>query len=123
MRVTITRARWRQCMPANRVEFLGCPVDNLSMKEVLATLERYIETGEPHQIGVINANKLWQMERDPRLAVAIRRSALFIPEKAVVIGSRVLGLDVRHHIGGIMLLKQFLPLAERKGYRIYFLGA
>ncbi len=110
-------------MAANRVEFLGCPVDNLSMEEAVATLERYIEAGEPRQIAVINANKLWQMERNPRLATAVRGASLFIPEKAAVIGSRLLGLEVRHHIGGVMLLKRFLPRAAEKGYRLYFLGA
>ncbi|HWY71045.1 MAG TPA: WecB/TagA/CpsF family glycosyltransferase [Terriglobales bacterium] len=110
-------------MPANRVEFLGCPVDNLSMEDAVATLERFIETREPHQIAVINANKLWQMEQDPRLATAVRGAALFIPEKAVVIGSRLLGLEVHHHIGGVMLLKRFLSRAEERGYRLYFFGA
>lgn len=110
-------------MAVNRVEFLGCPVDNLSMEEAVATLERYIEVGEPHQIAVVNANKLWQMEQSPRLAAAVRGASLFIPEKAVVIGCRLLGLELRHHIGGIMLMKHFLPRAAEGGYRLYFLGA
>src|SRR5437868_14883815 len=114
--------RRRFCMP-NRVEFLGCPVDNLSMEEAVITLERYIDTAEPHQIAVINANKLWQMAQDARLATAVRGAALFIPEKAVVIGGRLLGLNLHHHVGGIMLLKQFLPRAAERGYRVYFLGA
>jgi N-acetylglucosaminyldiphosphoundecaprenol N-acetyl-beta-D-mannosaminyltransferase len=110
-------------MPLNRVEFLGCPVDNLSMEDAVLELEHYIEAGSPHQIAVINANKLWRMEQDASLSNAVRRASLFIPEKAVVIGSRLLGLEVRHHVGGIMLLKAFLPRAEEKGYRLYFLGA
>ena len=110
-------------MPVNRVEFLGCPVDNLSMEEALQTLDHYIETGEPHHVAVVNANKLWRIEQDERLRTAVLGATLFIPEKAVVIGSRLLGLDVQHHIGGIMLLKAFLPRAEEKGHRIYFLGA
>jgi N-acetylglucosaminyldiphosphoundecaprenol N-acetyl-beta-D-mannosaminyltransferase len=108
---------------SNRVEFLGCPVDNLSMEEAVDRLEQFIKDGSPHQIAVINANKLWRMDRDPKLANAVRGASLLIPEKAVVIGSRLLGLEVRHHIGGIMLLKAFLPRAAEQGYRIFFLGA
>lgn len=110
-------------MPCNRVEFLGCPVDNLSIDAAIRTLEDYIRDGSPHQVAVINANKLWQMERDARLAAAVRGAPLCVPEKAVVMGSKLLGLEVRHHIGGIMLLKGFLPVAAERGYRLFFLGS
>lgn len=110
-------------MAAKSVEFLGCPVDNVTIDEAVRALEGYIRDGKPHQVAVINANKLWQMERDPRLAAIIRSASLFVPEKAVVIGARVLGLEVRHHVGGIMLLKRFLGCAVQKGYRLFFLGA
>jgi N-acetylglucosaminyldiphosphoundecaprenol N-acetyl-beta-D-mannosaminyltransferase len=110
-------------MLANRVEFLGCPVDNLSMREAVHKLEDFIHQGLPHHVAVINANKLWRMEKDSSIAKAVLTASLFIPEKAVVIGCRILRLNVKHHIGGIMLLKAFLPRAEEKGYKIYFLGA
>jgi N-acetylglucosaminyldiphosphoundecaprenol N-acetyl-beta-D-mannosaminyltransferase len=110
-------------MPVHRVDFLGCPVDNLRMEQAVANLEDFIFEGKPKYVAVINANKLWLMERDPRVAEAVGRASLFVPEKAIVIGSRVLGLGLRHHVGGIMLLKTFLPRAEEKGYRLYFLGA
>jgi N-acetylglucosaminyldiphosphoundecaprenol N-acetyl-beta-D-mannosaminyltransferase len=110
-------------MHSARVDFLGCPVDGLSMEQALARLEEFVREGTPRHVAVTNANKLWQMEKNPLVAQIVRRASLVLPEKAIVIGSRLLGLGVNHHVGGIMLLNAFLPRAQEKGYRIYFLGA
>lgn len=107
----------------SRVDFLGCPVDNLPMDQAVARLEEFIHEGAPRHVAVINANKLWLMDRDPKVAQAVRGASLILPEKAVVIGGRLLGVPVNYHVGGIMLLKAFLPRAREKGYRVYFLGA
>ncbi len=106
-----------------RIDFLGCPVDNLTLLEAIAKIEEFIHSGTPHQIVPINAAKLWRMERDPRLANIVKTASLVIPEKAIVMGSKVLGNPLKEHIGGIMLLKALIPVAAQKGYRIYFLGA
>jgi N-acetylglucosaminyldiphosphoundecaprenol N-acetyl-beta-D-mannosaminyltransferase len=110
-------------MPIHRVDFLGCPVDSLSMKEAVSRLEDFILEGIPRHIAVINANKLWIMEKDLKVAEVIRQASLCVPEKAITIGGRILGLGVDHHIGGVMLLKAFLPRAAEKRYKLYFLGA
>lgn len=93
------------------------------MDQAVARVEDFICERAPKHVAVINANKLWVMERDPRVAEIVRRASLFVPEKAITVGSRILGIGVEHHIGGIMLLKAFLPRAEERGYRLYFLGA
>ncbi|MCK4395664.1 MAG: WecB/TagA/CpsF family glycosyltransferase [Candidatus Marinimicrobia bacterium] len=105
-----------------RMSFLGCPIDDLSIKEVITFLEEFIRSGEPHQIVPINAAKLWRMERDKRLNQVVKQAHLVIPEKAIVIGSRILGNPLKAHVGGIMLVKALLPVAAKKGYRVYFLG-
>lgn len=110
-------------MFSSRVDFLGCPIDNLSIPQAVAKMEEFIREGRPQHVIVINANKLWLMERNPSLAEVVRRASLFLPEKAIVVGSYLLGLPVNQHAGGIMVLKAFLPRAEENGYRIYFLGA
>lgn len=106
-----------------RVEFLGHPVDNPSMEGAIAAIEGFIAEGAPHYIVAMNPAKLWRMDHSPELAAIVRAGSLLIPEKAIVIGARILGLPVRHHVGGCMLLERFLPVAENKGYRLYFLGA
>jgi N-acetylglucosaminyldiphosphoundecaprenol N-acetyl-beta-D-mannosaminyltransferase len=106
-----------------RVEFLGWPVDSLTMGEALDWMADCIRDGHPHTITAVNANKLWLMSKHERLAKFVRRSDLVIPEWAVVWGSERLGTPLKAHVGGVMLLKESLPWAEEHGYRPYFLGA
>ncbi len=106
-----------------RIQFLGAPVDNLSMLEAVAVVREFISEGRPRQIVPINASKLWQMPRNPRLAAIIEASDLVVPEWAVVWGAGVLGTPLKAHIGGIMLLDTLLPVAAREGFPTYFLGA
>jgi N-acetylglucosaminyldiphosphoundecaprenol N-acetyl-beta-D-mannosaminyltransferase len=93
------------------------------MEETLDTIEEFICQGKPRQIVPVNAAKLWRMERDPRLKRIVETAALIIPEKAIVMASRVLGSPLKAHVGGITLLKRLLPVAASHGYRVYFLGA
>lgn len=106
-----------------RQNLLGYPVDNPSMPEALSLLEQFIADRTPRYVVAINPNKLWQMQRDSRLAAVVDKASMLIPEKAIVIGAFIVGVPVRHHVGGSMLLERFLPLAERKGYSVYLLGA
>lgn len=106
-----------------RIQFLGCPVDSLDMNEALEWIEGRIRNRIPSQISVINANKLWQMRRDSRLANFIKNSALVIPEWAVYWGAKQLGTPLKAPVYGVVLLQAVLPWAEKKGFGIYFLGA
>ena len=51
----------------SRVEIMGCLIDNLSMEETLLKIESFIQSGEPHQHGVVNVDKVVKANRDPQL--------------------------------------------------------
>jgi len=106
-----------------RVTLLGAPVDDLTMAEAIECVRQMIAEGGAHQLTPINANKLWQMERNPELDRIVRASTLVLPEWAMVWASRKLGRPVRGHIGGVTLLQAFLPIAAAHGYRLFFFGA
>ncbi len=106
-----------------RIDFLGFPVDSLDMGEALQAVDGFIASGRPHQVLVTNANKLWQMKRDARLAGIGKRADLMVPEKAVVIGAALLGTPLKGHVGGSMLAMALLPHSQQKGHSIFFLGA
>jgi N-acetylglucosaminyldiphosphoundecaprenol N-acetyl-beta-D-mannosaminyltransferase len=110
-------------MTWDRVDFLGCPVDCVTLEGAIGCMETFIREGVPKHIAVINANKLWFMEKDARLARIVQEASLCVPEKAVVMGIAAMRLGAAHHVGGIMLLKAFLPRAVEKAYRLYLLGA
>jgi len=105
-----------------RVSFLGYPVDNSTMEEILYWIKDSVKKRNPRIIAVTNANKLWQAHDNSDLSFFVKTADLIIPEYAVVWGAKKLGIGL-HHVGGIMLLKSFLPFAEKNGLRPYFLGA
>jgi N-acetylglucosaminyldiphosphoundecaprenol N-acetyl-beta-D-mannosaminyltransferase len=95
----------------------------LSIGETLTWIAQAVAGRQPRQIAVLNANKLFLMARDKVLREIVYGADLIIPEWAVVWGARRLRLPALSHVGGILVAKAFLPLAERRGLRPYFLGS
>ena len=106
----------------NRACFLGYPVDNVSEEDTLQWIRGSIKNAERRIIAVTNANKLWQAHKDPILSEFLKKADLVLPEYAVVWGAMRLGISLTHS-GGFMVLKAFLPFAEKEQIRPYFLGA
>ena len=107
-----------------RAEILGCQIDRLSMAETLAAVERIIASGRYTQHMAINAAKLVAMQDDPKLCEIIDGCGLVNADgQSVVWASRLLGDPLPERVAGIDLMYALLDLADRRGYRVYFLGA
>lgn len=107
-----------------RAEILGCAIDRLDMSGTLEKVEATIAAGEFTQHMAINAAKLVSMQRDPKLREIIEECGLVNADgQAVVWASRLLGDPLPERVAGIDLMDELLALAERRGYRVYFLGA
>jgi N-acetylglucosaminyldiphosphoundecaprenol N-acetyl-beta-D-mannosaminyltransferase len=106
-----------------RIEFLGCPVDRLSIPQALEWIRTAATDGRSRQIVVVNANKLYLMTQNERLRRIVVKADLIIPEWAVVWGVQQLGLPPLSHVGGLTLALAFFPFAAENGLRPYFLGA
>jgi N-acetylglucosaminyldiphosphoundecaprenol N-acetyl-beta-D-mannosaminyltransferase len=107
-----------------RAEVLGCSIDRLDMAETLAAVESIIASRRFTQHMAINAAKLVTMHGDPKLTRIIDECGLVNADgQAVVWASRMLGDPLPERVAGIDLMHELLGLAERKGYRVYFLGA
>jgi N-acetylglucosaminyldiphosphoundecaprenol N-acetyl-beta-D-mannosaminyltransferase len=107
----------------NQIDFLGFPVSNLTGGQLLEVMGHHISNRSKCQVVPLNANKLWLATRDRRLRRILRDAEIVIPEYAIVWGSRVLGMPLQQHMGGIMFMRQLLAAAPGKEYRVYFLGA
>lgn len=101
---------------------LGYPVDALTMEEALSWIKEQVKMKDSKIIAVTNANKLWLAHKNEKIASFIKNADLIIPEYAMVWAAKRLGVPLTH-IGGITLLKAFLPFAEKESIRAYFLGA
>jgi N-acetylglucosaminyldiphosphoundecaprenol N-acetyl-beta-D-mannosaminyltransferase len=107
-----------------RVELLGCRIDALDMDGTVQRCRGFIEERSgAHQISV-NAAKLVALRSDPRLREIVGTSALVNADgQSVVWAARLLGRPLPGRVAGIDLMLRLLELAERNGYRVYFLGA
>ncbi|HEY1276809.1 MAG TPA: WecB/TagA/CpsF family glycosyltransferase [Thermoleophilaceae bacterium] len=107
-----------------RAEVLGCSIDRLDMEGTLSQVERAIDSRRFTQHMAINAAKLVSMQDDLELRRIVGGCALVNADgQSVVWASRLLGDPLPERVAGIDLMHALLGLAERRGYRVYFLGA
>jgi N-acetylglucosaminyldiphosphoundecaprenol N-acetyl-beta-D-mannosaminyltransferase len=72
----------------------------------------------------VNAAKLVKLQRDTELRNAVASCDLITADgQAVVWAARLLGQRVPERVTGIDLMQALLELADRRGYRVYLLGA
>lgn len=108
----------------NRIEMMGCKVDNLSMEETLQTIEGFILSDRPHQHVVVNVDKLVKASRDPELRQIINDCALINADgMPVVWASRLLGKGLKERVAGVDLFESLMQRSAEKGWRVYLLGA
>jgi N-acetylglucosaminyldiphosphoundecaprenol N-acetyl-beta-D-mannosaminyltransferase len=107
-----------------RTEFLGYPVDNVTMDDILSFADEAVRGGEKHFIGVQNANKMYLSEKHKILRIGMTRASIILPENAVYMGRQLLGKPLKQRdIGGITIMERLLALAHERAYSVYLLGA
>jgi N-acetylglucosaminyldiphosphoundecaprenol N-acetyl-beta-D-mannosaminyltransferase len=109
---------------ADRAEVLGCAIDRVDMSEAAERCDRFVRTRAGAQHMAINAAKIVAMRHDAALHELIDDCELVTADgQAVVWASRLLGDPLPARVAGIDLMLELLALAERRGYRVYLLGA
>ena len=96
----------------------------LTLSEAMDTVARRVERGEPTLQVSLNAAKYVRAAHDPVLARFIRRAHLVNADGAgVLLAARRFGLPVPERIPGVDLMMALLPVAARRGWPVFFLGA
>ena len=109
---------------SQRIEMMGCQIDNLSMEETLQTIETFIKTGLPHQHVVVNVDKMVKASRDEKLRRIINQCALInVDGMPIVWASRLLGKPLKARVAGVDLFESLMRRSTEKGWRVYLLGA
>lgn len=108
----------------DRRHFLGVCIDPLTIDEAVARCVKAIEQREPITIGVLNAAKIVRLRKQARLCEAVLGCDLILADgQSVVWASRLLRKRLPERVAGIDLMLELLPEAERRGHRVFFLGA
>lgn len=106
------------------IEILNSKIDNLTMEETLALIEKAIDSKTQIHHTVVNASKIVAMQSDKELRKSVNNSDLVNADgKAVVWASKILGKPLKERVTGIDLMNNIVTLADKKGLKIYFLGA
>lgn len=109
---------------SERINLMGCNVDNLSMEETLHKIEDFITSGLAHQHVVVNVDKLVKASSNPELRRIINECALVnVDGMPVVWASRLLGKPLKERVAGVDLFEALMPRAAEKGWRVFLLGA
>jgi N-acetylglucosaminyldiphosphoundecaprenol N-acetyl-beta-D-mannosaminyltransferase len=108
----------------SRADVLGCRIDRVGMDETLARIDDLIKTGRYGQHMAINTAKLVSLRDDARLREIVEQCDLVNADgQGVIWASRLLRDPLPERVTGIDLMEELLGLAERRGYRVYILGA
>ena len=102
---------------------LGYPVDNLTTGEIIKKVSQAIKANRKTHIIAINANKFYQVRKDFLLSRILKKAEIIIPEYAFIWASRMIGMPLVEHVGGIMLMRSLLEVSGENDFSFYFLGA
>ena len=107
-----------------RIEFLGAPMDSLSMSDSVAHIEGKLVKGEFLQHVVVNVAKLVHMQTDNVLADSVKACDMInIDGMGVVLGARFCGHKVTERVAGVDLFHELLAMSAKRDFPVFLLGA
>lgn len=107
-----------------RQDFLGVPLDCLTLADTIEVAETAIRHGELLHHACLNVAKFVSMRSNRELDADLRASHLIsVDGVGIFWAARLLGVPVPERVAGIDLFDALLGLCASKGYRPYFLGA
>ena len=113
-----------QASRPGRAIVLGCAIDRLDMAGMVRRIDGVIADRGFAQHAAINAAKLVAMRDDRELERIVRTCELVSADgQSIIWASHILGDPLPARVTGIDLMQELLTLAERRGYRVFLLGA
>src|SRR5215203_3073179 len=92
-----------------RYEFLGAPIDVLTLEETLSTVVWAMRTGQRTSHVALNVAKLVGMRSDPVLRADVSTSDVVgIDGMGIVWGARLCGIPASERVAGIDLMEAML---------------
>lgn len=105
-------------------KILSVNVSSLSEREILRMIDARIKKRKRTVIYTPNPQIILSANRSSAERALLNSSDINLPDGiGLVLASRMLGGSIRKRIGGIDLGSALLCLAQKRGYRVYLLGA
>jgi N-acetylglucosaminyldiphosphoundecaprenol N-acetyl-beta-D-mannosaminyltransferase len=111
-------------MSQKRIDFLGIPLDAITMDETLDYIDNSIKANKRINHVVINAGKVVAMQKDKQLSESVTSCDLINADgQSIVWAAKFLGMHLPGRVAGIDLMENLVDMAAREKYRCFFLGA
>jgi N-acetylglucosaminyldiphosphoundecaprenol N-acetyl-beta-D-mannosaminyltransferase len=110
--------------PESRENFLGVPIDCLTLAETVAAADRAMRDRQTCQHVCLNVAKFVAMRRNAELDDDVRSSHIVsVDGMGIVWAARLLGLTVPERVPGVDVMEGVIKLCAVKEYRPFLLGA
>jgi N-acetylglucosaminyldiphosphoundecaprenol N-acetyl-beta-D-mannosaminyltransferase len=111
-------------MKSGRIDFLGIPVDSLTMQETVNRIDEAIMSNEKINHVVINAGKVVSMLKDKELFNSVVSCDIINADgQSIVWAARFLGKNIPERVAGVDLMEELVKLAYKRNYKCFFFGA
>jgi N-acetylglucosaminyldiphosphoundecaprenol N-acetyl-beta-D-mannosaminyltransferase len=107
-----------------RRTLFGVGVDNLTMGEAAAAIERLVELRRPSLVVTPNTQHIVLLQEPGDLRSAYRSAALVLADSVPLVRvSRLLGVPLKERVAGADVMPALCRVAAEKRYRVFLLGA
>lgn len=107
-----------------KIDFLGIPIDALSMLETVHLIDESIRKNKKINHVVVNAGKIVAMQKDVQLFKSVVTCDIINADgQSIIWATRFLGNRLPERVAGIDLMQHLVHLAFERGYKCFFLGA
>lgn len=107
----------------NRVNILGVEIDNLSLEEARENIEHLISGSTPSLVVTANPEIIWLARHDRGFMECLKSAGMITADGiGIVIAAKILGKPLKQRVTGIDLTSALFSVAQKKGYRFYFVG-
>lgn len=108
---------------APSIAILGIPFDNVTTIQTIEAIEQMVASGKPHYLATANVDFLVQARHDIELRrILLDANFVLCDGTPLVWASRLLGNPLPERVAGSDLVPLLIRIAEKKKYRIFFLG-
>lgn len=107
-----------------RIKFMNTEIDNLTMQEVLQSIDQLVQEDKCAYVVTPNVDHIVQLETDKQLQDAYANASLILTDgKPLLWMAKFYGTPIKEKISGSDLFPLLCGMAARKGYKMFFLGA
>jgi len=108
----------------NKVNFIGIPVDAITMQETLDLIDKAIISKSQIHHTVINAGKVVSMQDDAELLRSVIEADLINADgQSIIWAAKLLGLMIPERVAGIDLMEKLVEKSYKDNYKCFFFGA